>query len=108
MTVAPESDEPRDTVPLSHYSKALDEIYELRTLLAYESLVTKAHLGYKTFPKSRRPHAEEQIKRMQRAARGDIFEVNRVLSFNNARILQLASVPQTLTRWAWEKARGLS
>jgi hypothetical protein len=45
---------------------ALDEICRLRRALAYEARVVEAHYeGYKTFPKSRRRIAEEQVARMR-------------------------------------------
>jgi hypothetical protein len=56
---------------LPHYSRALDEIYRLRTALAYEAGALTAHLEYKTFPKTRRALAEEQLLRMRRAAQGE-------------------------------------
>lgn len=56
---------------LARYSAALDEIHRLRNALAYEASVTEAHLDLVTFPKSRRPHADEQVARMRAAARGE-------------------------------------
>lgn len=52
-------------------SLALDEIYRLREALAYEAGGIVAHAEYKTFPKSRRIVAAEQIMRMRQAARGE-------------------------------------
>lgn len=60
---------PDDTAAL--LSAALDEIYSLRLLCAYEAEVISAHLDYKTFPKSRRRIAEKQINRLIRAAEGE-------------------------------------
>jgi hypothetical protein len=59
---------------LAHYSRALDEIYRLRQALAYEASVVDAHLGLKSFPASRRRFAEDQVKRMRRAAIGEFFQ----------------------------------
>lgn len=59
-----------DDEMLKHYSRALDEIYLLRKILAYEARVTEAHLDYKTFPKSRRSAAETSVKRMREAVHG--------------------------------------
>jgi hypothetical protein len=59
-----------DDEMLSHYSAALDEIYRLRRALAFEALVVEAHLGLKSFPKSRRRFAEGQVERMRESARG--------------------------------------
>lgn len=52
---------------LGALSEALDEIWRLRLALAYEAGGIEAHLGYKTFPKTRRAIAEEQVKRMRLA-----------------------------------------
>ncbi|KQM38374.1 hypothetical protein [Microbacterium sp. Leaf203] len=51
---------------------ALDEIYELRVLLAAEARILEAHLDYKTFPKSRRDIAEASVERMREGARGAV------------------------------------
>jgi hypothetical protein len=49
-------------------SSALDEVYRLRRALAYEARVSEAHYeGFKTYPKSRRTIAEEQVRRMRLA-----------------------------------------
>lgn len=88
-------------------SELLDEVYRLRTALAYEALVTRAHLGYKTFPKSRRPFAERQIERMQQGSRGQAFEAYYPIShlvLNTAR--KEANMPETLTRARWEADHG--
>lgn len=43
----------------------------LESALAYEARVAEAHYsGFKTYPKSRRPYAEEQVKRMRELALG--------------------------------------
>jgi hypothetical protein len=55
---------------IGHYSDALDEIYELRAALAYEARILEMHLAFKTFPKSRRRMAEQQIDRMRGAVSG--------------------------------------
>jgi hypothetical protein len=55
---------------LLHYARALDEIFRLRGLLAYEAGVTQAHLQLATFPRGRRAFAEAQVKRMTLAATG--------------------------------------
>jgi hypothetical protein len=97
--------EPTETsaeVDMAHYSRALDEIYRLRSLLAYEATVLDAHLEYKTFPKSRRPIAEQQSARMRVAASGtDVTRYISHLSLRHARAK--ANVPQTLTRAGWEQ-----
>lgn len=44
----------------------------LERALAYEARVVEAHYeGYKTFPKTRRAIAEEQVERMRQAVQGD-------------------------------------
>ncbi|KQO98350.1 hypothetical protein [Leifsonia sp. Leaf264] len=53
-------------------SELVDEIYWLRCEFAYESLVLPDALQYKTFPKSRRRFADEQIKRIQLSAGGKV------------------------------------
>lgn len=55
---------------IGHYSDALDEIYGLRAALAYEARILEMHLAFKTFPKSRRRMAEQQIDRMRGAVSG--------------------------------------
>lgn len=88
---------------LRQYSAALDEVYRLRTLLAVEGSILAAHLTYKTFPKSRRGIAEEQVDRMYRAARGESRDV--LAEHPDRRRRQGrgdAGMPETLTRAAWE------
>ncbi len=58
-----------------YYSAALDEIWRLRCILAYEARVVEAHTSLKTFPKSRRAYAEKQIEHMRAAARGKSKDV---------------------------------
>jgi hypothetical protein len=89
---------------LKLYSKALDEIFRLRQALAYEAAVTDAHLGLKTFPKSRRKAAEGQISRMRGAARG---EARRTYSEVKIRAcvplaMKLAEADGSLTRAQFE------
>lgn len=59
-----------DSVPLSDYSAALDEIWRLRRALAYEAAGMEVSLELKTFPASRRTVSEEQIRRMRLSAQG--------------------------------------
>ena len=57
---------------LNRLTDAEAEVTRLREALAYEARVVEAHYeGYKTFPKTRRKYAEEQVERMRRAALGD-------------------------------------
>lgn len=56
---------------LRYYSAALDEVHRLRRALATEARIVEAHLTLKSFPKSRRGFAEDQVERMRQAARGE-------------------------------------
>lgn len=92
---------------MAHYSAALDEIWRLRRLLAYEAGVLEAHLGYKSFPKTRRAFAEQQVARMQDAARGHSDkEAVATHSLSTRHITQGLGMKQTLTCHAWETDRG--
>ncbi|QKW15428.1 hypothetical protein [Verrucosispora sp. NA02020] len=93
-------------VDLAHYSAALDEIHRLRAVLAYEAAVTAAHLGYATFPKSRREAAENQVERMRSAARGEPASHGSVSHMSLRHGLREAGASETLTRWQWEHARA--
>lgn len=95
------------TIKLSHYSAALDEIFRLRTALAFEALVTEAHLGYRTFPKTRRRYAEEQAERMRECARGQALTAFAGRSWQSLRTgLREAGAAETLTREQWETEHG--
>lgn len=87
-------------VPLALYSAALDEVYRLRTALEYEARVTEAHLTLKSFPKSRRVFAEDQVQRMRDAARGDRRCYRGVLDLSWR---QCQGAIGTLTRWRFEQ-----
>lgn len=98
--------EPEVTIPLADYSRAIDEIFRLRRALAYEAGVVAAHLGYATFPKSRRAVAEGQIERMRAAARGEAevaYAGTSHLSLRHA--MNEAGASQTLTCGQWEERR---
>lgn len=88
------------------YLAALDEIRALRAAAAYEASAIEAHLSYKTFPKSRRGIAEEQIERLQAAARGDAavaYADRSHLSVRHA--LHDAGAAAKLTVTDWENNR---
>jgi DNA invertase Pin-like site-specific DNA recombinase len=70
--VNPQPTEPPAVVELrSLLSAALDEIFVLRQAMAYEARVVEAHYeALKSFPKSRRKIAEEQVVRMRTAVHG--------------------------------------
>lgn len=89
---------------LKLYSRALDEIFRLRRALAYEAAITDAHLGLKTFPKSRRRAAENQISRMRDAARGrarNAYAEPKIRA-TLALAMQLAEAEDALTRTQFE------
>ena len=95
-------------IEMSHYSGALDEIYRLRRALAYEADVLVAHLTYKTFPKTRRRYAEEQVERMRAAARGEVLARYAGVSDLSLRsAMDRAGASQTLTRGDWEHHRDV-
>lgn len=88
---------------LGHYSAALDEILRLRRALAYEAGVTNAHLQFKSFPKSRRAMAEEQVRRMQQAARaGATMAYCGTEDWALRSAMSEARAEPTLTRHGWE------
>lgn len=88
---------------MEHYSRAIDEIYRLRGLLAYEARITEVHLGYKTFPESRRRVAESQVERMRLAARGRSDMASAPISSQGIKsCLVAAGADECLTRTQWE------
>jgi hypothetical protein len=91
---------------LDAYSEALDEIYRLRQLLAYEAQCVSATLEYKSFPKSRREVHERQVARMRAAARGEAeVQVAGMSSTVLRHCLREAGASQTLTRSQFEEER---
>ena len=56
-------------------SEALNEIYALRTICAYEEGVVKTYTEYKSFPKSRREVADKQMRRLRAAVAGEAQRV---------------------------------
>lgn len=97
-------------VPLRLLSLALDEVYALRQLVAYEAGVREADLTYKTFPKSRRDIAKDRIQKLRSAARGRAIDVVRDLHKQRdlRYALREAGAPETMTRWEWQKGHGVS
>lgn len=80
------------------YSEALDEIWRLRRILAHEAYVLEEHLTLKTFPKSRREHAEAQVDRMRASARGEAKDVQNHLDPRALNLaMRIAGAEQTLT-----------
>ena len=90
----------------SDLEAAVDEIYFLRSVLADEAAIIEAHLGYKTFPKTRRGIAEAQVVRMRRMAAGEMWAATRE-KFNQKRALRSAGVDDCLTNDQWAEQRGL-
>lgn len=88
---------------LRHYSLALDEIYRLRGLLAYEAVVTAAHLELKTFPKSRRVSAELQVQRMTAAATGNSADICAGVSRQEMQAVRKHLGIELLTRAMFER-----
>ena len=84
------------------YSRAIDEIYALRALLARNARIIEAHLEYRTFPKSRRKVGWEQVETMRAAARGEAEPAD----FSAFRELKSVDADGTLTNWQWEKQQG--
>lgn len=88
---------------LDHYSAALDEIYELRRALAYEARVVEAHYeDFKTFPKSRRRIAEEQVQRMRKAASGHAELAYAGTPHYSLDASAKEAMPNGLSRGQWE------
>jgi hypothetical protein len=96
-----------DAAGISDLSVAIEEIYFLRAVLADEAAIVEAHLGYKTFPKTRRPYAQQQIERMRRIARGELWSATRD-KFDQRRALRSADADDCLTNHQWAEQRGLT
>lgn len=87
-------------------SLALDEIYELRRLCAYEASVREADLDYATYPKSRRKVAEDRIERLRKAACGHVdVAVAGTSSLSLRASFLAAGAKQTMTRSQWESEK---
>ncbi len=93
---------------LWHYGSALDEVYRLRALVAYECEMIGQYLEYASIPKGLRHRLEWQQARLRRAAQGlardvileDVSGWSRVKSS-----LRRVTGRQTLTRSEWESER---
>jgi len=82
---------------------ALDEIYWLRMQMASEARIIEAHLELKSFPKSRRQFALEQVDRLRRSALGGVQKViSDSRTFDRAR-REMRSIggKETLTMSQW-------
>lgn len=95
-----------DARGVSDLSCAIDEIYFLRALVADEAAIIEGHLSYKTFPKSRRGLAEDQVERMRRVARGEMYAAARE-GFDQKRALKTAGADDLLLNHHWAEQRGL-
>ena len=90
-----------DEIELKYYSAALDEIYRLRRALAFEARVAEAHYeGLKSYPKSRRGYAEEQVARMREAAAGNADVQYRDMPHID--VYGQEAIPNGLSRGQWE------
>lgn len=92
-----------DLTPL--ISNLLDEVYRLRAALAYEAAVVEAHTHLKTFPKSRRQRAADQVERMRAASRGEArrsYASDKVLFESLLSALRMAGADSSLTRGQFE------
>lgn len=87
---------------ITPYSAALDEVFALRGLAGHTAYALKAHLEYKTFPKSRRAIAQSQVERLTLAAHGNAHGA--VAGLNIKPSLRLLGAPTTLTRGAFEES----
>lgn len=56
---------------IDDYSEAVTEVYAVRGLFALQAVLLDGHLAMKSFPKSRRAHAERQRARFAALAAGD-------------------------------------
>lgn len=108
MTQPDSTQDPRrDVVPLSLLSAALDEIYALRELVAYEAGVREADLTYATYPKGRRDIARDRIQKLRCAARGQVALAIASTPYASLRAaLREAGAKETLTRSAWEAEKS--
>lgn len=100
---------PSDAVPLSELSAALDEIYRLRSLLAYEADVLAVHADYSRFPKSRKGVVAASLGRMRLAARGGSGAAIAGISWRSlaaSRLMAGAAESLTVQSWREEQANA--
>lgn len=94
-------------VDLAKYSQALDEIFALRRLLAYEAHVVQVTYGRSGMSQSTRRTMEAQVTRMHQAARGEWDDASREIASSVLRHCLLETgAAETLTRSAWEAERA--
>lgn len=88
------------------HAAALDEVYLLRALCAYEGRVLEVHTGYASFPKSRRDAAAASLARLSQAAAGDVDVATAAL--NVKQTLRMADLPETLTAASYAEEKGVT
>lgn len=88
---------------LTHYSRALDELFQCRRAAAYEAAVIANLLTYATLPKAVRSGLESMYVRLTSIARDDITAAYADVS-NSAHqhAMRLAGMRPSLTRGEWE------
>lgn len=96
-----ETDTTADPVMLGHYLAAIEEIFELRAVLAHEADTIESHLQLRTFPPSRRAIAEIQVQRMRAAIRRPAKLVYGDRPFRYGALRRLGAA--ILTRGMWEE-----
>jgi hypothetical protein len=89
-----------------HYSRALDEIHRLRTLLAYEAVGLATDLEYKELrgklPARSSARVGASLRRMHAAAAGRSEQALAPISSNVLRDARTSAGCETLTRAQWE------
>jgi hypothetical protein len=97
----------RTWVPLDEVSELLDEVFQLRRALAYESQVIEAQvMDVKALGQGRRGHVEDSIERMILAALGDssiAYAGTSSISLRHA--IRSIGAQDCLTRWNWRNWR---
>lgn len=94
---------------MAHYSRALDEVYSLRVLLARELVAVKRFQEFVTLPQGVRKGLAEQQARIELALRGGgTAMIHRFVRSGEAQqLLREAGTRETLTRGLWEKGEHL-
>lgn len=86
-----------------HYSRALDEIYHLRALLARELVTIKYAFSFATTPKNVRRELMDAQGRIEDVLRQGAHRALVVRPSGEAKaLLRRAGVPETLTVYSWE------
>jgi hypothetical protein len=95
---------------VGHYLAASAEVAALRQILGEEADVIEGHLAFKSFPKSRRDIAEDQVRRMRAIAAGESIRHHYGYIHSRAvqHLLKDAGAPTGLTRGMWELNRAVA